>query len=49
MIILYCRLARWKELLKSVEEKYSHIILKINSNSSEKNILEKVSYHLINS
>jgi len=47
--IIKKRLARWKELLKSVEEHYSKIILKINSNLSEKNILEKVSYHLINS
>jgi len=47
--VIQKRLARWKELLKSVEEKYSRFILKINSNLSEKNVLEKVSYHLENS
>jgi len=47
--VIQKRLGRWKELLKSVEEKYSRIILKINSTLSEKNILEKVSYHLENS
>lgn len=47
-MILYYRLARWKELLKVIEQQYSQYILKVDSSMSEKNVLEKVSYYLEN-
>ena len=46
--VLGCRLSRWKDLLKNVEDQYSHIILKVNAEMTEKNVLEKVAYYLEN-
>jgi len=43
------RLARWKELLKVVEQHYSQYILKVSANMTEKNVLEKISFYLENS
>ncbi|EGR27597.1 hypothetical protein IMG5_193500 [Ichthyophthirius multifiliis] len=43
------RLQRWKELLKSMEQSFSRIILKIQASQNPLNILEKVSFHIENS
>ena len=50
MLILpsYCRLSRWKDLLKNVEQDFSSLILKVTADMSEKNVLEKVAYYLEN-
>ena len=43
------RQARWKEMLKGVEQNYSSIILKVNASQSEKYVLEKIGFYLENS
>jgi len=47
--VLEKRLARWKELLKVVEQHYSPYILKVSANMTEKNVLEKIAFYLENS
>lgn len=42
------RFRRWKEILKSMEKKYSHLIIKVPSNNGVGSMLEKVSFHLEN-
>ena len=48
LLLKYNRLARWKEVLKNLEQIYLEIILKINGEQSEKNIMEKVAFRLEN-
>jgi len=49
VLIIINRLARWKELLKVVEQHYSPYILKVSANMTEKNVLEKIAFYLENS
>lgn len=42
------RYKRWSDLLKGLEKKYSHLILKVSSNDPVKKMLEKISFHLEN-
>ena len=43
------RLARWKELLKTIEQQYLSYILKISATNSETNVMEKIAFCLENS
>jgi hypothetical protein len=42
------RFKRWKEILKSLEKKYNHLIIKVPSANGVTSMLEKVSFHLEN-